>query len=126
MLKKTLGWAGTCIAVAALVGGCRDPGPGAPATPAQGASDTSRSATLSWEAPTTNTNGTALTDLAGYRIYYGSSPEHLSHTLKISTIGLQTYVIDDLEPGTWYFAVMAIAANGVESQLSKMAIKTIT
>lgn len=126
MLKKTLGWAGTCIAVAALVGGCRDPGPGAPATPPQGATDTSRSATLSWEAPTTNTNGTALTDLAGYRIYYGSSPEHLSHTLKISTIGLQTYVIDDLEPGTWYFAVMAVAANGAESQLSRMAIKTIT
>jgi Fibronectin type III domain len=125
MLKKNLAWAGTWIAVAALAGGCRDPGPGAaPATPAQSTSETT--ATVSWEAPTTNTNGTALTDLVGYRIYYGSSPEHLSHTQKISTIGLQTYVIEDLGPGTWYFAVMAIAANGAESHLSNMAVKTIT
>ena len=125
MLRKKLAWAGTWVAVATLAGGCRDPGPGAPpATPSQSASETT--ATLSWEAPTTNTNGTALTDLAGYRIYYGSSPEHLSHTLKISTVGLQTYVIENLEPGTWYFAVMAIAANGAESPLSNMAIKTIS
>jgi Fibronectin type III domain len=125
MLKKNLAWAGTWIAVAALAGGCRDPGPSAaPPTPAQSTSETT--ATVSWEAPTTNTNGTALTDLVGYRIYYGSSPEHLSHTQKISTIGLQTYVIEDLGPGTWYFAVMAIAANGAESPLSNMAIKTIT
>jgi hypothetical protein len=125
MLRKKLAWAGTWLAVAALAGGCRDPGPGAPpAKPSLSASETT--ATLSWEAPTTNTNGTALTDLAGYRIYYGSSPEHLSHTLKISTVGLQTYVIENLEPGTWYFAVMAIAANGAESPLSNMAIKTIT
>jgi hypothetical protein len=127
MLKRKLAWAGTWVAVAALAGGCRDPGPGAaPATPAQSAGDTTRSATVSWEAPTTNTNGTALTDLAGYRIYYGSSPEHLGHSLKISTIGLQTYVIENLEPGTWYFAVMAVAANGAESKLSNVALKTIT
>ena len=125
MLNRKLAWAGTWIAVAALAGGCRDPGPGAaPPPPAQSAGY--RSATVSWEAPTTNTNGTALTDLAGYRIYYGSSPEHLSQSQKISTIGLQTYVIEDLEPGTWYFAVMAVAANGAESALSNMAVKTIT
>jgi hypothetical protein len=126
MLKNRLGWAGTWIAVAALVGGCRDPGPAAPATPAQSANGSARSATLSWEAPTMNTNGTALTDLAGYRIYYGSSPGELTHTVKISTIGLQTYVIDDLEPGPWYFAVMAIAANGAESKMSDVVVKTIT
>jgi hypothetical protein len=114
-----------CFTAVALLGGCRDPGPSAaPATPAE--STGARAATISWEAPTTNTNGTALTDLAGYRIYYGASPEQLSHTVKISTIGLQTYVIDDLEPGTWYFAVMAVATNGAESRLSNIATKTIT
>jgi hypothetical protein len=126
MLKKRLGWAGTLIAVATLAGGCRDPGPAAPATPPQSANGSPGGATLSWEAPTTNTNGTSLTDLAGYRIYYGTSPEQLSHALKIGTIGLQTYVIDDLEPGTWYFAVMAVAANGAESKLSNVVVKTIT
>ena len=65
-------------------------------------------------------------DLAGYRIYYGSSAGHLDHTVNINTIGLQTYVIEGLEPGNWYFAVMALAANGAESGLSDLAMKTIT
>jgi hypothetical protein len=30
-------------------------------------------ATLTWDAPTTNADGTPLTDLAGYRIYYGTT-----------------------------------------------------
>ena len=84
------------------------------------------SATLSWEAPTTNTDGTALMDLAGYRIYYGSSARQLDHTVNISTIGLQTYVIEGLEPGNWYFAVMALGANGAESGLSDLVMKTIS
>src|SRR5690606_15761687 len=37
-----------------------------------------RNATLSWVAPTQNTDGTTLTNLAGYRIHYGSSPSVLS------------------------------------------------
>src|SRR5580698_8272340 len=37
-----------------------------PAGPATG------SATLSWTVPTENTNGTPLTNLAGYHIYYGT------------------------------------------------------
>ncbi|MBV8403589.1 MAG: fibronectin type III domain-containing protein [Gammaproteobacteria bacterium] len=86
----------------------------------------SRAATVSWEAPTSNTNGSALTDLAGYRIYYGAGPDQLSHTVQIRTVGLQTYVIEDLEPGTWYFAVMAVASDGTESTLSEVVAKTIT
>jgi len=125
--KRTPGWAGAWLAVAVLLGGCRDPGPGtAPTTPGQSLSGGPGSATLSWEAPTTNTDGTALMDLAGYRIYYGSSAGHLDHTVNINTIGLQTYVIEGLEPGNWYFAVMAFGANGAESGLSDLAIKTIT
>jgi Fibronectin type III domain len=88
-------------------------------------SSTSRTATVSWEAPTTNTDGTPLTDLVGYRICYGSSPEDLSHSVQINTVGLQTYVIDGLEPGTWYFAVRAVAADGSESPSSDIAAKTI-
>jgi hypothetical protein len=127
MLKRTLGWAGPWLALALLLGGCRDPGPSAaPTTPAQSLSEGAKSATVSWEAPTTNTNGTALTDLAGYRIYYGLSPEDFSRSVQINTVGLQTYVIDNLEPGTWYFAVMAVTADGAESALSDIAVKTIT
>ena len=113
------------VAVASLLSGCNDPGPDPASLSARSHSQGSRTATVSWDAPTTNNNGTPLTDLAGYRIYYGSSRENLSHTVKISTVGLQTYVIDDLEAGTWYFAVRAVASNGTESTLSDIAAKTI-
>jgi hypothetical protein len=127
MLKKGLPCVAACVAASALLGGCRDPGPVTPPTTATPSSSGSiGSATLSWEAPTANTNGSPLTDLAGYRIYYGSSPKHLSHAVQIKTVGLQTYVIDDLEPGTWYFAVKSVAANGAESSLSDVVAKTIT
>src|SRR2546422_705878 len=34
----------------------------------------------SWTAPTTNTDGSPLTDLASYRVYYGSSPSPCTGT----------------------------------------------
>jgi len=123
-LKKLSMW-GLWVTIASLLSGCIDPGPDPASSSTRSASPDGRTATVSWDAPTTNNNGTPLTDLAGYRIYYGSSPENLSHSVQISTVGLQTYVIDDLEPGTWYFAVRAVAANGTESTLSDVAAKTI-
>jgi hypothetical protein len=124
-LKNELSLWGLWVTIASLLSGCIDPGPDPTSISTRKASDVSRTATVSWDAPTTNNNGTPLTDLAGYRIYYGSSPENLSHTVKITTVGLQTYVIDDLEAGTWYFAVRAVATNGTESTLSDIAAKTI-
>ena len=123
-MKRALNWLGAWIVAASLLSGCIDPGP-VPAKPVSQSSG-STSATLSWEAPTINTNGSPLTDLAGYRIYYGSNPGELLQTIQIHSIGMQTYVIDALQPGTWYFAVVAIAANGAESPLSNIASKTIT
>lgn len=86
---------------------------------------TSGNATLSWEAPTSNTNGSALTDLAGYRIYYGASADDMKETVQISNVGLQTYVIENLEAGTWYFAVRALSSEGSESPLSDVVSKRI-
>ena len=82
-------------------------------------------ATLSWQAPTTNTDGKALTDLSGYRIYYGTDAEELSESVQLAGVGLQTYVIDGLGTGTWYFAIKAVASTGAESALSEIVSKTI-
>jgi hypothetical protein len=125
-LKRMFHWLGASLTAASLLSGCIDPGPGPAHATTSSQNSTSRTATLSWQAPTTNTDGTPLTDLAGYRIYYGSSPEQLSHTVQINTAGLQTYVVDDLQPGTWYFAVTTVAANGVESTLSDVVATTIS
>jgi uncharacterized lipoprotein NlpE involved in copper resistance len=82
-------------------------------------------ATVSWEAPTTTTTGSVLTNLAGYRIYYGISENDLSQAIDVSGVGLQTYVVDNLGAGTWYFAVRAVTAVGVESPLSEIVSKVI-
>jgi len=125
-LKIRVSRPGVWVAVAALLSGCIDPGPGSTHAPTASPSSAGGAATISWEAPTTNTDGTPLTDLTGYRIYYGASPDKLGHSVQIKTIGLQTYVIDDLQSGTWYFAVMAVASDGSESGLSDIVSKTIT
>lgn len=83
------------------------------------------SATLSWTPPTENTDGSALANLAGYKIYYGSSATALTQTIQITNPGLTTYVVSNLGPGTTYFAIAAYTSAGVESQQSAVGSKTI-
>ncbi len=83
------------------------------------------SATLTWTAPTENTNGTALTDLVGYRIYYGTSPASLSHVVELSSPGETSYTIGDLAAGIWYFAAAAYTSVGTQSALSSIVSKSI-
>jgi hypothetical protein len=83
--------------------------------------------TLSWMAPTENTNGSALTDLGGYKIYYGTSPKQLDQLVALSNPGLQTYVIDGLAVGVmYYFAVTATATDGTESAQSAVVSMNIS
>ena len=79
-----------------------------------------KSATLSWKPPTVNSNGSALTNLAGYRIYYGTSATSLTHSITINSVGVTTDVVTDLSPGTYYFALMAFNTAGTESKLSNV------
>ncbi len=85
----------------------------------------SGSATLSWTPPTRNTNGTTLTNLAGYKIVYGTSASALNKTVQVSNAGVSTYVVQNLSPGTYYFAVKAYTSTGIESAQSSVASKTI-
>jgi hypothetical protein len=72
-------------------------------------------ATLDWMPPTENSDGTALTNLAGYTVYYGTSPTDLSQSVKVTNPGLSAYTLTGLASGTWYFAVTSYSADGVES-----------
>ena len=81
-------------------------------------------AALSWTPPTQNTDGTALTDLAGYRIYFGKSADTLTQMIQVNA-GLASYVVDDLDPGTYYFAVRAYTSSGSESANSNVATKVV-
>jgi hypothetical protein len=81
-------------------------------------------ATLSWTPPTTNNDGSQLTDLSGYRIYYGKSADDLSTIIPLTDAGLTSYVIEGLGSGTYYFAITATAASGSESDKSQVVSKT--
>ena len=72
-------------------------------------------ATLDWQPPTANTDGTPLTNLAGYTVYYGTSPDNLSQSVKVTNPGLTAYSVTGLTSGTWYFAIASRTADGVES-----------
>jgi len=89
------------------------------------AGSTSGSVTLSWTAPTENTNGTALTNLAGFDIHYGNSASAMTRKISIKSVGNLSYLIDDLTAGTWYFEVYAINAAGVQSGPSGTVSTTI-
>jgi hypothetical protein len=84
-----------------------------------------RAATLEWTAPTTQTNGAQLADLAGYRIHYGKSAQALDQTIEIRNASISTYVVEGLAPGTYYFAVTAFNSRNLESERSNAGKKDI-
>ena len=82
-------------------------------------------ATVSWEPPTQRTDGSALTDLAGYRVYYGKSSGSLTHVIDVDKVGQTSQHIENLDSGTWYFAVTAYCSKGLESPKSEIGSKKI-
>jgi hypothetical protein len=84
------------------------------------------SATVSWTPPTEREDGSALTDLAGYRIRYGNSPTALTQTIVVDSAGLSNYVVEGLSSGSWYFGLNAVDSQGQESSLSTIVSKTIS
>ena len=83
------------------------------------------SATLTWLPPTTNTDGSALTNLAGYKVYWGTSQGTYPNSTTLNNPGLSSYVVSNLAPGTYFFVATAYNTAGVESTFSGIATKTI-
>lgn len=73
------------------------------------------SVTLSWSMPTQNVDGTPLTDLAGYKVYYGQESANLKSVVDVRGATVTTAVVEKLAPGRWYFALSSYTADGVES-----------
>ena len=77
---------------------------------------------VNWHAPTHNTDGTSLTDLTGYTIYYGTQPGALTNTLQIDDPAATHAVVRGLQPGTRYF--VAISAKNAAGRHSALAGET--
>lgn len=81
-------------------------------------------ARLSWENPTTNTDGSAYTNPAGTRIVYGRTPSALSQSVDVPHPA-QAFTIEGLALGDWFFGARAFNTSGVESAVSNLVAKAI-
>jgi len=79
---------------------------------------------LSWDAPTQNEDGSPLTDLDGYKIYWGTSPGQYTNSVDLPDETVTTYD-PQLPPGPYYFVATAYNSQGRESQFSVEALGTV-
>jgi hypothetical protein len=76
-----------------------------------------KSVTLAWAAPAENDDGSALTDLRGYRVKYGTAPG--DHETSVDVGNVTRHTIQDLDPDkTYYFIVCAVNVYGDEGPAS--------
>lgn len=83
------------------------------------------SITLSWSAPTQNEDGSALTDLAGYKLFYGRSSGEYTNVVQIDNPSVTTFVVENLAPATYYFAAKSFNASGIESAFSGEVVRDL-
>jgi len=82
-------------------------------------------ATISWNPPAPAVNPPEPLNLAGYRIYYGTSEAGMTHIVTVADATSTSYVVDNLSPGTWYFAVSSFDSAHTESILSPAVAVTL-
>lgn len=80
---------------------------------------------LSWDVPALSMKGKPVADLAGYLIHYGTHADVLAYSIEVKGSGSNTFVVQDLEPGVYYFAVRAVTSNGTHSTLSNIITRKI-
>ena len=117
-------------------GGDGSPGSGGGGSPSSGAGGSPSPGgagilDASWIAPTTNADGTSLTDLSSYRVYYGTTSAPcpgpsffhvVSPTNHPQINEVITYRLTGLSTDAWYFvAITAVDMGGLESPCSPVA-----
>jgi hypothetical protein len=74
--------------------------------------------TIKWATPSENDDGTQLTDLWGYHVYYGTDPDNLEICFVVAGPDQNEFITPSLSPGRWYFAVTGVNVNDVEGDHS--------
>ena len=82
----------------------------------------SGSVNLSWVAPVERTDGTALalSEIAGYTVYYGTSKGNYPDSLSVNDISATSVTVTDLPIGTYYLVMTTRDTDGRESGYSSM------
>jgi len=96
-------------------------GVGATTTYTLTCSDSSGQLAVTWNPPTTNTDGSPLVDLAGYLVYHATTAAGVASASPIS-IGLgSSYTITNLPAGPRYVGIKARTTGGTQSVMSNVA-----
>jgi hypothetical protein len=82
-----------------------------------------REARLSWQPPT-NADSSTLTNLSGFKIYYGTASNNYTQTVGVSGASTTSWTLP-LSPGTYYFALTAVDSTGAESAKTEEVSKTV-
>ena len=81
--------------------------------------------TVSWTAPTSNSDGSTLTDLAGFKIYYGTEQGNYTSIVDVNNPSISSYMIENLLPDTYYVVSTSVNTSGVESIYSNETVRTV-
>lgn len=82
------------------------------------------SASINWQPPTTNEDGSKLEGLAGYIIYYGVESQRYTERVEVKVSNISSYDLA-LASGTYYVAMRAVGAGGELSELSNEVLLTL-
>jgi len=76
--------------------------------------------TLSWVAPSQREDNTAiaLSEIAGYKIYYGTTQGEYTNSVDINDGSAESYTFKAFPSGTYFFVVTTLDTEGRESQYS--------
>ena len=83
------------------------------------------SVTLTWTAPTQNTDGTPLTTLTGYALYRGTQSGEYPDRIPVPDASATSYVDGPLPAGTYYYVATAVTEGDIESDYSNEAMKVL-
>lgn len=81
---------------------------------------------LSWVAPSAREDGTgmSLSEIAGFRVYYGAQPGDYSDTIEINDHTVVQLALASIPAGTYYVAISTVDTGGRESALSSEVVVT--
>jgi hypothetical protein len=85
-----------------------------------------QSITLNWTPPTQNVDGTPITDLAGYKVFYGNASRQYVYNISINGGSVTSAVVEGLASGTtWYFSMKSVTSAGAESDYTGEVTRTL-
>ena len=92
-----------------------------------GGLSSSSSAKLSWVAPSAREDNSVLvlSDIAGFRVYYGTNSGDYSDTVEINDHTATQAVLAGLSSGTYFVVVTAVDTDGRESIYSDEVVITV-